>query len=332
MTKILLAVGMGLFVAHIAAASTIQPGDLIVIDRGNGTLDDVNPTTGASSLIASGFTNPQGLAINPLGSIFVSDIGTSTIFEVNPITDGVTVFSGNGVGTGPAVDRPFQIAFFGGTLYVAEGGTPKGNTTAVYAIDANGNRTLVAGNNGTSNNLFSESIAGIGLGPTGTIYASEATGPHTVYTVGTGTATALTSAVAAPQGLAFDPGTGALLAVSGNPSNPLIASIDPTTGATTTLSDNSGTGRGPAYGSLRGIAVASNGDLYVTDVGTNEIYQVNPANGDRTVISGNGIGGTTFGALSYGIAIDPSAPSVPEPGTGWLLAAGFLGLLAWRRR
>jgi hypothetical protein len=50
------------------------------------------------------------------------------------------------VGVGPVLDGPFEMAFFGGTLYVAEGGTPNGNTTAVYALDAQGNRTTVAGN------------------------------------------------------------------------------------------------------------------------------------------------------------------------------------------
>ena len=130
-------------------------------------------------MIASGFSNPQGVAINALGTIFVSDIGTSTIDAVNPTTGVVTTFSGNGVGTGPALNRPFQMQFSGGTLYVAEGGVPNGNTTAVYAIDGNGNRTLVAGNNGSSNNLFAQFLAGLAVDSKGTIFASAtATAEH----------------------------------------------------------------------------------------------------------------------------------------------------------
>ena len=317
---------MAMAFAGAATAGQINPGDLIVVDRGNGTLDDINPTTGATNfVIATGFSNPQGLAINALGTIFVSDIGTSTIDAVNPTTGVVTTFSGNGVGTGPALNRPFQMQFFGGTLYVAEGGVPNGNTTAVYAIDAAGNRTVVAGNNGSSNNLFAQGLAGLALSSNGTIFASAPTAPaapHTIYQVGAGTATPLTTAVVAPQGLAFG-ANGQLLAVSGNPSNPLIASIDPTNGNTTTLSDNNGTGTGPAYGSLRGITVG-NGSIYVTDVGNNEIFKVDAATGDRSVLSGNGVGGTTFGALTYGIAVYPLAgvdgPRAVEPGAFGLWA------------
>jgi sugar lactone lactonase YvrE len=322
---------MAMAFARAATAGQINPGDLIVVDRGNGTLDDINPSTGVLNfVIATGFSNPQGLAINALGTIFVSDIGTSTIDAVNPTTGVVTTFSGNGVGTGPALNRPFQMQVFGGTLYVAEGGVPNGNTTAVYAIDAAGNRTVVAGNNGSSNNLFAEGLAGLALSSKGTIFASEATGPHTIYQVGSGTATPLTSDVSAPQGLAFG-ANGQLLAVSGNPSNALIASIDPTTGITTTLSDNNGTGTGPAYGSLRGITVG-NGPIYVTDVGNNEIFMVDAATGNRVVLSGNGVGGTTFGALTYGIAVYPSLATVPEPSSLVLLAMGAVGLVIYTRR
>lgn len=330
MTALLLTMAMAF--AGAATAGQINAGDLIVVDRGNGTLDDINPTTGALNfVIAAGIsTFDQGLAINAQGSIFVSDIINHVIDEVNPTTGTVTTFSGNGVGSGAALNRPFEMQFIGGTLYVADGGVPNGNTTAVFAIDAAGNRTIVASNNGSSNNLFGGGLAGLAISSTGTIYVSEATGPHTIYQVGPGTATPLTSAVLAPQGLAFG-ANGQLLAVSGNPSNALIASIDPTSGNTTTLSDNNGIGTGPTFGSLKGITLG-NGPLYVTDTGNDEIFKVDPTTGDRSVISGNGVGGMTFGALTFGIAVYPELASVPEPSSLALLAIGVVGVVVYTRR
>ena len=41
MMRFATAVGMVLVVAAVATAGSISPGDVIVVDRGNGTLDDV---------------------------------------------------------------------------------------------------------------------------------------------------------------------------------------------------------------------------------------------------------------------------------------------------
>ncbi len=163
----------------------------------------------------------------------------------------------------------------------------------------------------------------------GNIYASAPTG-GTIYHVTAGAAAFLSNAVSAPQGLAFG-SNGLLLAVNGNPSNPQILSIDPSNGNALLLADNSGNGSGPAFGTLRALTVAPDGEFYATDVGNNEIFEINPLNGNRTIVSGNGVGGTTFGALTYGIAVDPA---VPEPSA---LALGISALVAgsvlfWNRR
>lgn len=309
--------------ASTGRAGAIQAGDLIVTDFANGTLDDVNPVTGASFVIAGGFTNPQGIAVDAQGTIFVSDIGTSTIYKVAPGTGVVTAFSGSGLGSGPALNRPFEMAFNSSDrLFVADGGAPNGNTTAVLAIDSSGNRTLVAGNNGSSNNLFGQFVAGLALDSKGALFASAPTA-HTVYDVGPGTATPLSSALSAPQGLAF--GAGDLLAVNGNPSNPAIWSIDPTSGNATTLSDNNGFGNGPAFNVLRGILVAPGGTIYATDVGNDEIYRVSAANGDRSVVAGSGVGGSTFGGLTYGIAVYPSVSNATAPEPSGLALCGIAG-------
>ena len=85
----------------------------------------------------------------------------------------------------------------------------------------------------------------------------------------------------------------------------------------------------PRYASdLFGLAVGGNGTIYATSVNSPDvIYAIDPTTGDATIIAGDGIGGTTFGALSYGIAVYPSISSVPEPSSGMMLALGVTGLL-----
>jgi sugar lactone lactonase YvrE len=331
---VMLALAVGLVLAWAASASAgmITAGDLIVVDRGNGTLDDVNPITGASTVIASGFTNPQGVAINPQGMIFVSDIETHTIDEVNPNTSAVTTYSGNGVGSGASLDRPFEMAFSAsGTLYVADG-QANSNSTNVIAIAANGDRTVVAGNNGSSTNVFAQSLAGLLINPaTGNLYVSTASG-HTIYQVtpGGSVSTVYTNSSAEPQGLALS--SGQILYANGGTANPGVYSINPAgppTQSATLVSNDFTSG----VSDLFGLAVGGNGTIYATSVNSPDvIYAIDPTTGDATIVAGNGIGGTTFGALSYGIAVYPGFSSVPEPSSGIMLALGVTGLLFYRWR
>jgi hypothetical protein len=285
-------------------------------------------------VIASGFTNPVGVAINAQGTIFVSQgntlAGTTPEIEaVNPTTHAVTTFSGNGVGGGQALNGPQQIAFSpSGTLYVADGTSP--TTAQVLAIDSSGNRTLVVGSS-----AFTKGLAGVTVDSKGNVFVSS-TFASTIYTVTPGTATPLTTAVSDPRGLAIGANgasAGQLLAVS--QSTQLIASINPMNGNTTTLSDNTAAHGGPtpAYTNLQGIAVG-NGLIYVTDIngGTPEIFKVDPTSGTRSVLAGNGVG-TTFGGLSLGIAVYPTvAAAVPEPASAVLMALGLAGLAAYAGR
>jgi sugar lactone lactonase YvrE len=321
-----MALGLVLILADIATAGVVQPGDLIVVDRANATLDDVNPTTGASFVFASGFSNPQGLAIDSQGNMFVSDIGTSTIDEVNP-NGTVTTFSGNGVGSGSTLDRPFEMAFnASGTLYVADAQTPNGTSTNVIAIGPNGDRTVVATNNGSSTNVFAQSLKGLTIDPiSGNLYVSTPV-QHTIYQVtpGGSVTTVYTNSSLFPQGLAFS--SGHILFANGGTANPALYQVDPAGAAnqTAALVSNDFT---VGTSDLFGVAVSGNGTIYASSVNIPDvIYAIDPPTGNANVVAGNGVGGTTFGALALGIAVYPNVPNLPEPSTIVLGLAGFAGM------
>jgi DNA-binding beta-propeller fold protein YncE len=327
--------------AHAAAGSsfagTIHAGDILVVDSSGQALVDVNPMTGNSFIIASGFLSPKGVAIDANGNIYVSDIGTSsgdaTISRVNPTTGQVTVFSGNGVGSGPGLDRPFQIAFASsGQLYAADAQAAVANTE-VIRFDANGNRIVVSGNGVGSGDPFG-SLRGLTFDKNGNVIVSAPFTPGLFRVDGSGARTELSTAgvINTPEGLAMDK-SGRIVTIDGNLSTPAIYYVDPATGQATVLSDNIGHGSGQAFGILRGVTLDASGNILATDILNNEIFEINPTTGDRFVVSGNGVGGTTFAGLDIGIAVYPQlAPAVPEPSS--LVLAGipaFLAFCAWAR-
>lgn len=84
-----------------------------------------------------------------------------------------------------------------------------------------------------------------------------------------------------------------------------VVRVDPVTGDRTIVSD-AGTGAGPFFGFLAGIAVEADGDLVVTDQTLQAVLRVDPITGDRTIVSGAGTGAGPAYASPVGIAIKAS--------------------------
>jgi DNA-binding beta-propeller fold protein YncE len=77
-----------------ASAATLHPGDILVAvtTGGTGKIVQVDPASGAQSLVASGsgLKDPWGLAVAADGRIFVAGDGAHTVWVVDPATGTVT--------------------------------------------------------------------------------------------------------------------------------------------------------------------------------------------------------------------------------------------------
>jgi hypothetical protein len=93
-----------------------------------------------------------------------------------------------------------------------------------------------------------------------------------------------------------------------------LIAIDPSTGNRETISAANVLGSGPALVNPTAVAFDNNGNIYVvagtTSSSKNLIYKVDPTNGNRTLLSGNGAGtGTAFSVISA-IAYNPASGSL----------------------
>ena len=110
---------------------------------GGADIYSINPTTGASSVFASGFTTITGLAFGTNGDLYVLDDttngiatpnpGDAQLFEVNPVTGEKTLLTNLAGG----VDYS-SLAFFGNALYISDLGTGPGDGSVLRYAPAGG--------------------------------------------------------------------------------------------------------------------------------------------------------------------------------------------------
>jgi streptogramin lyase len=104
----------GLFV-HPQGLTIAPDGSILVANEQGGNIVQVNPMTGAQSVLTYGI-NPTALAVNANGTVFGADLGTPSVFRVDPVSHAeITVSSGG------FLSRPFGIAVAkDGELLVAD--------------------------------------------------------------------------------------------------------------------------------------------------------------------------------------------------------------------
>ncbi|MGA8111787.1 MAG: MBG domain-containing protein, partial [Acidobacteriaceae bacterium] len=246
---------------------------------GTGTGPQLTYSPGTTAAAGSGYTTPNGVAVDASGHVFVAD-GSGNVYETNGTTTSLaTATSPNGV----AMDGSGNIFFtyasgieevpFSGTSY----GSPILLTPTVpggiiapegIAVDSMGN-------------LF---IADKGANAVDEIFASN--GYATGYSISEYNPGFTFSA---PQGVAVDGNGNLYVADTGNSAVKEISAVNGAVGALSTVTTLAG-----SYSAPQGVAVDANGSVYIADTGHNAIVEI-PFNG------------TTFGA-SVQLATSLNAP------------------------
>jgi hypothetical protein len=331
-------------------------GNLYVADTGNNVIRKVTPAGVVTTLAgtwfagskgdsdgigtAARFNEPQGVAVDSSGNIYVGDTFNGTVRKIAP--DGaVSTLAGSIAGFGGSADGKGSAALFYLPLGVAAD-----SSSNVYVADAynstvrkitpDGTVTTLAGmarvrgsDDGTGSSAFFYKPSSVAVDGSGNVYVADtvnntirkvtAAGVVTTlagirgtsgYLDGTGSDARFLS----PEGVAADSSGNVFVADTGNNSIRKITAA----GAVTTLAGShlnsgsrDGTGFVALFASPTGMAVDSSGNVYVADVDNDIIRKVTPAGVVTTIGGAAGIVGSTDGTGSgalfnspYGVAVD----------------------------
>ncbi|MBI5774404.1 MAG: VCBS repeat-containing protein, partial [Verrucomicrobia bacterium] len=131
-----------------------------------GAVFRVHPISGVKTLLASNFTQLAGIAVSTNGAIYVTDEGTGSVIEIDPVTGVATTVASAGVeltspvgiavepGTGDLIvvnkaTKKLLRVTTGGAVSVINGSTDFVNEPTHVAIDANGDFFVTDGMDGS---------------------------------------------------------------------------------------------------------------------------------------------------------------------------------------
>lgn len=281
------------------------------------------------------FNHPFGLTVDANGNLYIADLGNNVIRKMDT-TGLVSTFAGvggvkgnlNAVDSLSTFNKPFGVAAdAAGNIYVADAGNNQirmiGAATGMVTAFAG---TGVVGASNVADSVSFNSPLGVAVDGSGNVYVADYENNLIRKVTQTGVVSTLAGSGAKgaddgldtaatfnlPEALAVD-ATGNVYVVDNG--NDLIRKVTPS-GKVTTFAGSGqpgrgdGTGTAASFNSPFGIAIDSDGNLYVADSGNNLIRKITPG-GTVTTIAGNGSRGANDGtgnAASFntpaGIAVD----------------------------
>jgi NHL repeat len=247
--------------------------------HGPGTVDG---TGGAAH-----FQNPNGVAADSAGNVYVADTNNQTIRKITP-AGVVTTLAGTAEMSGSA----------DGTGAAARFAAPTG-----VAIDAAGNLYVVEEINSTIRKVTPEGVVSTLAGVAGMRGSADGTG--------------VTARFNFPEGIAVD---GAGNVYVADRENDTIRKITPSgvvttlAGAATMQGSTDGTGAAARFSLPAGIAVDGAGNIYVTEIGNLTIRKITPAGVVTTVAGAAGQFGSADGTGTAARFAQPLSVAVDAAG------------------
>ena len=279
------------------------------------------------SITGNILNNPQAVAVDAAGNIYITDTNSSYIRKVDP-TDTQTVIAGKGAGTyagdgGPALlaalNHPTSIAVDpAGNIYIGDFfnfAVRKIDTSGIITTYAGGHGNATSGDGGlataaamlpsaiaTDNNgnvyiLDTNSKTVRMVNPAGTI-SLYAGGGSPASGNGDG-GTAIAAKFFNPTGLATDSNGNLFISDTGSYSVRRVdkfGNISTYAGSTVGYSGDGGPATSAQLLSVTGIATDPAGNLYISDSGGDYVRMVTPA-GIISTLAGAGIAGTILDGL-----------------------------------
>jgi hypothetical protein len=251
-------------------------GFAYIVDFGNNLLRQINMSTGAVTTLAgsgvgastdgmgtaAAFSQPMYVALDGLGNLYVTELGSHGIRKMVLATRAVTTVAGTGV-----------AAFANGVGVAAAFSSPRG-----ISCDTRGHAYVADGGNNRIRKVVLSSATVTTLAGSATASAAN----------GVGSAAGFSS----PINVALD-SSGALLFVADN-GNRLVRQIVIATQTVTTLAGSgtsgsaNGVGVAAQFNNLRALAVDSNGNLFAGDTGSHLVRQIVIATQTVTTLAGAG--------------------------------------------
>jgi sugar lactone lactonase YvrE len=339
-------------------------GNLYIADTDNHTIRKIAPggavTTLAGLAGVSGSTNgtgtnalffqPQGIAVDGSGNVYVSDTGNHIIRKITPggtvsTLAGFAGVSGTNDGTG-SLARFFEpegiaVNAAGSLIYVADtwNHTLRQITSAAAVTTLAGSASNAGTNDGSGSGALFYQPQGVALDSAGNIYVGD-TGNETIRKVtplgavttlagsagnyGSANGTGGGASFWAPQGLALDTATNIYVADS---LNHTIRKITPSGSVTNfagtpgSFGSANGTGAAARFWLPQSVAADSAGNLYVADSANGTIRQVT-SSGVVTTVAGSASNGSADMPGSSARFSGPAGSAIDSSGNVYVADTG----------